>query len=127
MATAIANPHELQELVGLLEQHGLHVPDDVTTVEELVRYLLISCKTKAATEKLRDAKAASERRQRGNPDAPTDDDDDQDSMDRALSIGQFSTAGDRPRRPLDDAELAKRLVDKQERFQKNPNFARPAY
>ena len=131
MPTAISDPAELQELTGLLEEHGLYVPDDITTVEQLIRYLLVGLKTKAATEALQEAKRAREQARRGkNPDSPRDesDDDDVDAMNQALAVGQFSTASDGGgRRYRDPAARAKALVDQQERFHKNPNFARRAY
>lgn len=125
MTTPIKNPSELQELLDLLAEHGLHVRPDVKNVEELVRDLLTACKTRAATLAIMNKERAAKAKGR-NPDAPDSDDEGdisfKDAAQAASSI-QMSTAGDRRPRYRDEAERAKRLVDASERHRTNPNFA----
>ena len=133
MTGTIANPAQFQEIRDELEQQvGLVLPDD-TCDATLVRDLLTGCKTAAATRRILAAERAAADRGR-NPDSPDADDrmDDDLTPDEVARITQqFSTEGGGRRRRavnrLDDAEVARRLVDRQEKFLRSPNFNRPAY
>lgn len=117
MATAIQDSAELQELADLCEQNGIYLPGDIKTVEELVRFLLIAHKTKAATLALQRERAnrkrlANQRQRDGNPDSPDDGDDEREAERRVAT--QFSAASDVP-------TVARQIVDAQERYMGNPN------
>lgn len=121
MTGTIADPARMQELRDELEKMGIILPDDVDD-ESFERSLLCACKTAAATRRVFAAEQAA-KRQGGNPDSPDDD------AGYAMTH-QFSTEGGRRRRSvprLDDAAVAKKIIDRQERYLANPNFARPAY
>jgi hypothetical protein len=131
MTGTISDPARFQEIVDLCEEQlGIALPSDSCDAT-LVRDLLTGCKTAAATRRVLAAERAAEDRG-GNPDAPDDADMDDDlTPDEYRTTHQFSTEGGRRRRRavnrLDDGEVAKRLVTKQERFLRSPNFHKPAY
>ena len=127
--TPIKDRAEFDELCSHLAKQGLHIPHDVQTVEEFGRHLLTGLKTRAAVLAQREAKRAAKQAARdGNPDSPRDDDDDdQEAMNKAMAVGQFSTAGDGTPRPMDAAARASAVVSASERFHRNPNFARDPF
>lgn len=117
MATAIKDRAEFDECRQCLaDQLGLHVPDDVQTVEELQRHMLTGLKTRAALLAQQEAKRSKKNRGR-NPDSPTDD---EEGMRDSIRAAQFSTGNDET-----DARLAKELVDQQERYMASPHGTTP--